>query len=169
MPQQWVCRDIEHLGSLRSTKRLELLSAAPRATLMPLSCSASFLRAQYLDIRTLTHELIVNFCHSPQFCFNLIIKLGTCINNCSGICLFNKHWKDMSGRETSAWQLLIKSYSLTFCGTITSWFDGRVYYEKKTYITKTDNNNKQTKTYTAKEILYSLDVSFSRLRKLLAI
>ena len=110
-----------------------------------------------------------HFCHSPQFCFNLIIKLGTCINSCSGICLFNKHWKDMSGRETSAWQLLIKSYSLTFCGTITSWFDGRVYYEKKTYITKTDNNNKQTKTYTAKEILYSLDVSFSRLRKLLAI
>ena len=61
MPQQWVCRDIEHLGSLKSNKRLELLSAAPRATLMPLSCSAKFLRAQYLDIRTLTHELIVNF------------------------------------------------------------------------------------------------------------
>ena len=110
-----------------------------------------------------------HFCDSPQFCFNLIIKLGTCINSCSGIFLFNKHGKDMSGRETSAWQLLSKSYSLTFCGTITSWFDGRVYYEKKTYITKTDNNNKQTKTYTAKEILYSLDVSFSRVRKLLAI
>ena len=34
-------------------------SAAPRATLTPLSCSPNFPRAQYLDIRTLTHELIV--------------------------------------------------------------------------------------------------------------
>ena len=41
-------------------KRLELLSAAPRATLRPLSCSPNFPRDQYLDIRTLTHELIVN-------------------------------------------------------------------------------------------------------------
>ena len=40
-------------------KRLELHSAAPRATLTPLSCSPNFPRAQYLDIRTLTHELIV--------------------------------------------------------------------------------------------------------------
>ena len=36
----------------RALKRLELLSAAPRATLMPLSCSPNFPRAQYLDIRT---------------------------------------------------------------------------------------------------------------------
>ena len=36
-----------------------MFSAAPRATLAPLSCSANFPRAQYLDIRTLTHELIV--------------------------------------------------------------------------------------------------------------
>ena len=34
--------------------------AAPRATLTPLSCSPNFPRAQYLDIRTQTHELIVN-------------------------------------------------------------------------------------------------------------
>ena len=42
-------------------KKLELHSAAPRATLTPraLSCSPNFLRAQYFDVRTLTHELIV--------------------------------------------------------------------------------------------------------------
>ena len=55
MRQLCVCRDIEHLG------RLELHSAAPRATLTPLSCSPNFPRAQYLDIRTLTHELIVKY------------------------------------------------------------------------------------------------------------
>ena len=33
---------------------------APRATLTLLSCSPNFPRAQYLDIRTLTHEPIVN-------------------------------------------------------------------------------------------------------------
>ena len=42
MLQLCVCRDIEHLGSLESTQE------------------ANFPRAQYLDIRTLTHELIVN-------------------------------------------------------------------------------------------------------------
>ena len=42
-------------------KRLELHSAAPGATLMPLSCSPYFPRAQYLDIGTLTHELIVDY------------------------------------------------------------------------------------------------------------
>ena len=45
----------------RALKRLELHSAAPRATLTPLSCSPNFPRAQYLDIRTLTHELIVKY------------------------------------------------------------------------------------------------------------
>ena len=35
-------------------------SAAPRATLTRLSCSPNFPRAQYLDIRKLTHELIGN-------------------------------------------------------------------------------------------------------------
>ena len=44
----------------RALKRLELHSAAPRATLTPLSCSPNFPRAQYLDLRTLMHELIVN-------------------------------------------------------------------------------------------------------------
>ena len=56
MLQLCVCRDIEHLGSLESTQE-----AAPHATLTPLSCSPNFPRAQYLDIRTLTHELIRDF------------------------------------------------------------------------------------------------------------
>ena len=43
----------------RALKRLELHSTAPRATLTPFSCSPNFPRAQYLDTRTLTHELIV--------------------------------------------------------------------------------------------------------------
>ena len=51
----------------RGLKRLELHSAAPRATLTPLSCSPNFPRAQYLDIRTLTHELIVN-CNKGAEC-----------------------------------------------------------------------------------------------------
>ena len=58
MLQLCVCRDIEHLGSLESTQE-----AAPHATLTPLSCSPNFPRAQYLDIRMLTHELIVNCRH----------------------------------------------------------------------------------------------------------
>ena len=45
----------------RALKRLKLHSAAPRATLTLLSCSPNFPRAQYLDVRTLTHELIVNW------------------------------------------------------------------------------------------------------------
>ena len=45
----------------RALKRLELHSGAPRATLTPLLCSPNFPRAQYLDIRTLMHELIVNY------------------------------------------------------------------------------------------------------------
>ena len=57
MLQLCVCRDIEHLGSLESTQEARV---APRATLTPLSCSPNFPRAQYLDIRTLPHELIVN-------------------------------------------------------------------------------------------------------------
>ena len=45
----------------RALKRLELHSGASRATLTPLSCSPNFPSAQYLDIRMLTHELIVNY------------------------------------------------------------------------------------------------------------
>ena len=45
----------------RALKKLKLHSAASRATLMPLSCSPNFPRARYLDIRTMTHELIVKY------------------------------------------------------------------------------------------------------------
>ena len=44
----------------RAVKKLELHSAAPCATLTPLSFSPNFPRAPYLDIRTLMHELVVN-------------------------------------------------------------------------------------------------------------
>ena len=43
----------------RALKGLELHSAAPRATLTPLSCSLNFPCAQQLNIRTLTHELLL--------------------------------------------------------------------------------------------------------------
>ena len=49
----------KNLGSLESTQDARVALGAPRATLTPLSCSPNFPRAQYLDIRTLTHELIV--------------------------------------------------------------------------------------------------------------
>ena len=55
MLQLCVCRDIERLGSLDSTQEARV---ALGATLTPPSCSPNFPRAQYLDIRTLTHELI---------------------------------------------------------------------------------------------------------------
>ena len=45
--------------AIASKKRQQLLSAAPRAALTPLSCSPNFPRAQYFNIRTLTHELII--------------------------------------------------------------------------------------------------------------
>ena len=54
MLQQWVCRDIEHLGSLESTQEARVV----RGALTPLSYSPNLPRAQYLDTRTLTHELI---------------------------------------------------------------------------------------------------------------
>ena len=52
----------------RALKKLELHSAAPRASLTPLLCSPNFPRAQYLDIRTLTHELIVNYITNKCYC-----------------------------------------------------------------------------------------------------
>ena len=47
-------RDIEHKGSLERTKEAS-------NSVLPLECSPNFPPAQYLDIRTLTHELIVNY------------------------------------------------------------------------------------------------------------
>ena len=60
----------------RALKRLELLSAAPRATLTPLSCSPNFPLAQYLDILTLTHELIVDDNRTSCRPIRLVIILG---------------------------------------------------------------------------------------------
>ena len=44
----------------RVLKKLELLLAMPRATLMHLSCSPNFLHASYLNEHTLMYEPIVN-------------------------------------------------------------------------------------------------------------
>ena len=55
MLQLWVFRDIEHLGSLKSTQEARVRTLTPLSRL----CSPNFPHAQYLDIRTLTHELIV--------------------------------------------------------------------------------------------------------------
>ena len=51
-------------------KKLELLSAMPRATLTHLSCSPNFPRASYLDERTLTYEPIVNCLISTSMAAN---------------------------------------------------------------------------------------------------
>ena len=45
----------------RALKKLELLSAIPRAALMHLLCSPNFLHASYLKERTLMYEPIVNW------------------------------------------------------------------------------------------------------------
>ena len=69
MRQLCVCRDLEHLGSLESTQEART----------PLSCSPNFPRAQYIDIRTLTHELIANLTRrlSLSLCTHLSLH---CIN-----------------------------------------------------------------------------------------
>ena len=68
----------------RALKRLELLSAAPRATLTPLSCSPNFPLAQYLDILTLTHELIVDDNRTSCRPIRLVIILGDQTNRTPG-------------------------------------------------------------------------------------
>ena len=67
-------------------KRLELLSAAPRATLTPLSCFPNFPRAQYLDILTLTHELIFDDNGTSCRPIRLVIILGDQTNRTPGTC-----------------------------------------------------------------------------------
>ena len=49
-----------HLGSLESTQKLELLSAAPRATLTLLSCSPNFPCASITRYTHAKHEPILN-------------------------------------------------------------------------------------------------------------
>ena len=58
----------------RALKKLELLSATPRATLTYLLCSPNFPRASYLDERTLTYEPIVNFCRVLSLKFSQEVK-----------------------------------------------------------------------------------------------
>ena len=58
MLQLCVYLDIEQAGTLESTQEARVDRGA---TLTPLLCSPNFPRAQYFDIRTLTHERIVNF------------------------------------------------------------------------------------------------------------
>ena len=69
----------------RALKKLELLSATPRATLTHLSCSPNFLRASYLDERTLTYEPIVNlWMRDKDPIKNLqTISQGVCLLICS--------------------------------------------------------------------------------------
>ena len=50
----------------RALKKLELLAATLRATLIHLSCSPNFPRASYLDERTLTYEPIVEWSEKQQ-------------------------------------------------------------------------------------------------------
>ena len=48
-------------------KKLELLSATPRATLTHLSCSPNFPRTSYLDESTLMYEPIVNLLSEAKY------------------------------------------------------------------------------------------------------
>ena len=57
MLQQCVYRDIEHLGSLESTQKARVALGNSYASFV----LSKLPRAQYLEIRTLTHELIVNY------------------------------------------------------------------------------------------------------------
>ena len=51
-----------HLGSLESTqKAIELLLAAPRATLTHFSCSPKFLHASITGYTLIKHEQILNY------------------------------------------------------------------------------------------------------------
>ena len=50
-----------HLGVWRALKKLELLSAAPRATLTHFSCSPNFLRASITRYTHATYEQILNY------------------------------------------------------------------------------------------------------------
>ena len=61
MLQLCICRDMEHLETLENTQEARVALGCAPATLTPLSRSPNFPRAQYLDIRTLTYELIVKF------------------------------------------------------------------------------------------------------------
>ena len=56
-----VYRVMDALGKCGEHSRAELLSAAPRATLMLLSCSPNFSRASITQYMHAKHEPIVNY------------------------------------------------------------------------------------------------------------
>ena len=56
----------------RTLKKLELLSAAPQATLTHLSCSPNFPRTSYLNECTLTYEPIVKCQIWPAILFKFV-------------------------------------------------------------------------------------------------
>ena len=60
MLQHCVCRDIEHLGGLESTQKARVALGCASSNSYASFVLHNFPRDQYLDIRTLTHELIVN-------------------------------------------------------------------------------------------------------------
>ena len=56
----------------RALKKLELFSAAPRATLTLLSCSPNFLRASITRYTHAKHEPILNCCHEELAPFPVV-------------------------------------------------------------------------------------------------
>ena len=61
MRQLCVCRDIEHLGSLESTQEARVALGCASCNSYASFALSKLPSAQYLDIRTLTHELIVKY------------------------------------------------------------------------------------------------------------
>ena len=61
MLQLCVCRDIKHLESLKSTQEARVALGCALGNSYASFVLSNFPRAQYLDIRTLTHELIVKY------------------------------------------------------------------------------------------------------------
>ena len=60
----------------RTLKKLELLSAAPRATLTLLSCSPNFLRASITRFTHAKHEPVLKYSHTFVLGRNYFIKFG---------------------------------------------------------------------------------------------
>ena len=60
----------------RALKKLDLLSAAPRATLTLLSCSPNFPRASITRYRHAKHEPILKL--NMVICFNVILESQKC-------------------------------------------------------------------------------------------
>ena len=72
MLHQCVYRDIEDLGSLESTQKARVALGSSYASFV----LSKLPRAQYLDILTLTHELIVNYYSNFIHCTNSDFLIG---------------------------------------------------------------------------------------------